>query len=147
MKKSCQFCNSSNIANQTIYESENFFCVYSLKPIFPGHTLVIPKRHVEKFLELNQNELKELPFVTQKIVRAIIKAYSTDAYNIFIQDGQAAGQTVPHFHLHVLPRKKEDIPENVDWYLYAVQQETNRRTASEEEIIENVDKIKKFLGG
>lgn len=66
------------------------------------------KRHIQSYFDLNEDELSEFHTVISKAKESITKDYSPDSYNIGINDGAAAGQTVPHLHIHIIPRYKND---------------------------------------
>lgn len=76
-------------------------------PVVPGHMLVIPKRHVESFTELSYDEAIEVMVV----IRQIKESSSTKSFTIAINDGPLAGRTVPHLHIHVIPRHESDVPD------------------------------------
>jgi diadenosine tetraphosphate (Ap4A) HIT family hydrolase len=80
-------------------------------PISPGHTLIIPKRHVGSFFDLETNERAELLALLDKAKVVADQEFSPQGYNIGINDGAAAGQTVPHLHLHLIPRFEGDLPD------------------------------------
>ena len=115
MIENCPFCNP-NIEDTKFCESENFLAIYNVAPILPGHSLVIPKRHVKSALELNDSELCELMIFSRRTVEILIEAFGAKGFNWTIQDGEDAGQTVPHFHLHLIPRKQDDLAHPGDWY-------------------------------
>jgi diadenosine tetraphosphate (Ap4A) HIT family hydrolase len=77
-------------------------------PISPGHTLIIPKRHVDSFFEISQEERDALLDLLDQAKKVIDAELSPDSFNIGINDGPAAGQTVPHLHIHLIPRFKGD---------------------------------------
>jgi diadenosine tetraphosphate (Ap4A) HIT family hydrolase len=79
-------------------------------PSTPGHVLVIPRRHVGRVLELTEEEFLDLWYVAREQMHRL-EATSPDAFTIGINDGQAAGQTIAHVHLHVMPRRFGDTPE------------------------------------
>jgi diadenosine tetraphosphate (Ap4A) HIT family hydrolase len=80
-------------------------------PVAPGHTLVIPLRHVGSFFELQESEqLAMLALLNRARVRLDV-AFAPDGYTVGINDGHAAGQTVPHVHLHLIPRHAGDVPD------------------------------------
>lgn len=80
-------------------------------PISPGHTLVIPHRHIASFFDLTRQEHDDL-LALLELARADVDAeFSPQGYNIGINDGQAAGQTVPHLHIHLIPRYAGDRPD------------------------------------
>jgi diadenosine tetraphosphate (Ap4A) HIT family hydrolase len=92
-----------------------------------GHTLIIPKKHVGSFFEITDEERADLLVLLNKAKVVIQEEFNPDGYNIGINDGPAAGQTVPHLHLHLIPRYKGDrndprggvrwiIPEKADYW-------------------------------
>lgn len=92
-----------------IYSGENFFMIYDGYPVSPGHILIISKSEKLDYFSLNkteQNELNSLIEITKKIIE---KDYKPDGYNIGMNCGEAAGQTVMHFHCHVIPRYFGDM--------------------------------------
>lgn len=102
----CVFCNRNEIHNQIFYESEHFIGVVNIRPVLEGHSLLIPKRHVESYLDLNEDEMKELPFALKGVVNALMKSYQGEGFDASIQNGKVAGQVIPHIHFHIFPRKK-----------------------------------------
>ena len=80
-------------------------------PISPGHTLVIPKRHIGSFFDLNADEREDLLTLLERAKVVIDAEFKPDGYNIGINDGPAAGQTVPHLHIHLIPRYETDLPD------------------------------------
>jgi bis(5'-adenosyl)-triphosphatase len=81
----------------------------NLKPILPGHVLVSPLRRAPRFNDLTPPEVADLFSTVQRVSRTIERVYKATALNIAIQDGEDAGQSVPHVHVHVIPRKKADL--------------------------------------
>lgn len=77
-------------------------------PISPGHTLVIPQRHIGSFFELEPEERNSLLSLLEESKRRLDKEFQPDGYNIGINDGPSAGQTVPHLHVHLIPRYSGD---------------------------------------
>ena len=77
-------------------------------PISPGHTLIIPKRHVGSFFELQKDEHDALMKLVDQAKQDLDSEFQPDGYNIGINDGAAAGQTVPHLHIHLIPRYQGD---------------------------------------
>jgi diadenosine tetraphosphate (Ap4A) HIT family hydrolase len=80
-------------------------------PISPGHTLVIPKRHVGSFFDLNADERNDLLALLERAKALLDAEFQPGGYNIGINDGPAAGQTIPHLHIHLIPRYKADLPD------------------------------------
>lgn len=104
----CAFCNPTILANQVFYEDSLVMAMCTHKPIFPGHCLIIPKRHVERFDGLTIEEITEIGATVQKVHKAAQKAFSTNSYILLQKNGVEAGQTVPHVHFHYIPRKSGD---------------------------------------
>ncbi|XP_035678035.1 bis(5'-adenosyl)-triphosphatase-like isoform X1 [Branchiostoma floridae] len=86
------------------------------KPVVPGHVLVSPLRVVERFGELSSEEVADLFMATQTISGVVEKHFQSTSLTIAIQDGPEAGQTVKHVHVHILPRKSGDFPQNDEVY-------------------------------
>ena len=85
---------------------------YSIKDEFPvsnGHCLVIPKRHVESIFELSDDELKDLYVVLKQTKDKLENDYTPDGFNIGINYKEAGGQTIPHTHIHIIPRYNGDV--------------------------------------
>jgi len=77
-------------------------------PVSNGHTLLIPKRHVGSFFELEKKEREDILSLLDVAKTRLDADYAPDGYNICINDGPAAGQTVPHLHIHLIPRYEGD---------------------------------------
>jgi diadenosine tetraphosphate (Ap4A) HIT family hydrolase len=107
----CLFCDKDNPdANTVIAENKYAYARWDNFPVNPGHTEVIPIRHVESFFDLTQEELEAI-YDLAKIAKQIInERYEPDAFNIGVNDGEAAGRTVHHLHIHLLPRYVGDVP-------------------------------------
>lgn len=89
-------------------------------PVSPGHTLVVPRRHVGSFFELDAGERQGLLALLDAARRAVDAEFRPDAYNIGLNDGPAAGQSIPHVHLHLIPRFHGDCADprgGVRWIL------------------------------
>ena len=115
MPQDCPFC-SPNVEKACFAASENFRAIYNIAPILPGHSLIIPKLHIERFLDLPDEHLAELMTFSKKVMIGMQGVFNTDGFDFTIQDGEAAGQTVAHTHAHIIPRYKNDLPEPGDWY-------------------------------
>lgn len=111
----CPFC-SEDILDSVFMESDHFYAIYNIAPVIPGHSLIITRTHRESFLDFSQIELQELGIFTSAVIRRLMKVFQADAFNYSLQDGVNAGQTVPHFHLHVIPRRENDLESPGDWY-------------------------------
>jgi bis(5'-adenosyl)-triphosphatase len=85
--------------------------IVNLKPLLPGHVLVSPRRVVARFNDLSAAEVQDLFLTVQRVSRMVERVYDASSLNIAIQDGVDAGQSVPHVHAHIIPRKKDDLEE------------------------------------
>ncbi len=105
----CIFCDiiDGKAPSLDIYEDEYVLCFLDINPLSQGHTLVIPKKHADRLEELD--EIRENIFrVVHRLAPKIADAVEAPAYNIFINNGEEAGQEIPHIHCHILPRFKDD---------------------------------------
>jgi len=97
---------------QVFFRSTLSFALVNKKPVVPGHVLVSPIRCVERFSQLNPEEINDLFLSTQLVARKIEEFYQAKSLSIAVQDGEYAGQTVKHVHVHILPRTPGDFEEN-----------------------------------
>ena len=102
----CPFCSLPT--DRLISESDYTLTIRDGFPVSQGHTLIIPKRHVQSFFELQAIEKAAVLQALDEAKEALNKEFSPDGYNIGINDGEAAGQTVMHLHVHLIPRYKGD---------------------------------------
>jgi diadenosine tetraphosphate (Ap4A) HIT family hydrolase len=108
----CLFCDRNNKAKHIIIAENEF--AYSRRdnyPVSEGHAEVIPKRHVESFFDLQDDEVLAIYDLARETKDIIDAKYHPDAFNIGINDGEAAGRTVHHLHMHLIPRYFGDVPE------------------------------------
>lgn len=110
----CPFCQKST--QEYFMENQAFAAIYNIAPILPGHSLIIPKRHVESLFELSNEELSNFMKLGRDVAFLLSKVLDTDAFDWAIQEKEAAGQSVPHLHMHVVPRKIGDLKHPGDWY-------------------------------
>jgi diadenosine tetraphosphate (Ap4A) HIT family hydrolase len=103
----CPFCNLSK--DRVIDEDRHFVVIRDGYPITLAHTLVIPKRHVGSIFELEEEERETLFSVLEAAKERLVDEFHPDSFNIGINDGPEAGQTVPHLHIHLIPRYKGDV--------------------------------------
>jgi diadenosine tetraphosphate (Ap4A) HIT family hydrolase len=87
------------------------FTIRDTLPVSPGHTLIIPKRHIASFFEATKDEEAALLDALRQAKAGLDKELSPDGFNIGINDGLTAGQTILHLHIHVIPRYKGDMPD------------------------------------
>ena len=111
----CPFC-APEAADITFMESYRFRAVVNVAPILPGHSLIIPKRHVASLLGLSDDEVVEMVELSRRAVALLMRFYGSAGFDWTIQESEAAGQSVPHLHLHLIPRRRGDLPDPGDWY-------------------------------
>ena len=109
MATPCPFCS---LPPERVLASNAFaFVIRDGYPVSPGHTLIIPRRHVGSFFEISEEERAAMLALLDGQKRALDAEYSPAGYNVGINDGAAAGQTVPHLHIHLIPRFAGDLPD------------------------------------
>lgn len=107
---SCIFCNLRRPdLNRIMQENETFYVRYDNFPAAPGHVEVVPKRHVESFFELTAQELSDAYALILAVQERITKEFRPDGFTIGVNEGEAAGRTVHHLHIHVIPRHRGDV--------------------------------------
>ena len=107
MKDQCIFCNKSK--QKIIHSTELFFVVRDSYPVTKLHTLIIPHRHVSSFFDLNDNEFNDLNKILKKQRQSLLDLdKEITGFNIGINAGLDAGQTIMHVHIHLIPRRKGD---------------------------------------
>ena len=104
------------LANQIFYRSNHSFAMVNLRPLVPGHVLVVSNRIVPLLSDLCDYEYEDLWKTVRKVQHVLKQEYSCDAFNVAVQDGEGAGQSVPHVHVHILPRYRGDMERNDDIY-------------------------------
>ncbi len=115
---SCPFCTIS--PERITLESQEAFVIRDGFPVSPGHTLIIPKRHIGSYFDTTEAERAALTVLLDKAKAQLDAELAPDGYNIGINDGAAAGQTVPHLHLHLIPRfsgDQKDARGGVRWVI------------------------------
>ncbi|KAI0727854.1 HIT-like protein [Fomitopsis betulina] len=125
------FFSTFEVTRQAFYRNSLAYAIVNLKPLVPGHVLVVPKRPVQRLSELDEKELTSLMLSVNHVGKVIEKAYAADGLTIACQDGKAAGQTVPHVHFHLLPRKllADRFTNNDDVYPAIEKAEANLQAA------------------
>ena len=106
----CIFCKiiKGEIPATKVYEDEHTLAFLDIKPVNPGHTLVIPKEHYENFLHVESGALQRLIVSVQKVAKAVSQGLGCEGLNLGLNNGTAAGQVVPHVHFHIMPRTPTD---------------------------------------
>ena len=106
----CTFCHiiRGESSAEILYANEHAVAILDINPIHLGHVLIIPRTHAETFVDVPENELHSLIQATQVISRAIVESFAPHGFNIFSNNGKAAGQSVFHCHFLVTPRYDDD---------------------------------------
>jgi diadenosine tetraphosphate (Ap4A) HIT family hydrolase len=104
----CPFCNHQE-SKAVIIKSEMAFSIYDRYPVNPGHALVIPKRHCADYFALSIDEQSACWEMVNQVKEVIDQTFNPDGYNIGINNLESAGQTLPHVHIHLIPRYKGDV--------------------------------------
>ena len=114
--ETCIFCKiaAGDIPSATIYEDEDFRVILDIEPASKGHALILPKDHYANLYELSDELAAKVLLVAKKVVTAMTEVLGCDGYNVLQNNGEAAGQTVFHFHMHLIPRYKDDSV-NIKW--------------------------------
>ena len=108
--ENCIFCKLANgvFPTATIYEDEDFRVILDLGPASKGHALILPKEHYANLYELSDEVAAKVLIVAKKVITKMTEVLGCDGYNLVQNNGEAAGQTVFHFHMHLIPRYKDD---------------------------------------
>ncbi len=114
----CVFCKirDGQVPSVKIYDDERTFAIMDINPLNEGHILVIPKAHAATIYEIALDDLARSAVVAKRIAMAVQKALQPDGLNLLQANGAAAFQSVPHFHLHLIPRWIRD-GKGFDWKL------------------------------
>ncbi|MBM3204778.1 HIT family protein [Candidatus Uhrbacteria bacterium] len=137
MSNDCLFCNiiAKEIPSTPIYEDEQVYAFLDIKPVNPGHTLVVPKKHSPDLPSTDPLVLPALILAVQNIAQAMRVGLGIEGMNITENDGPVAGQLIPHMHFHLMPRYAHD---GFDlWH--------GKPYGSQEEAIAVAEKIRKGL--
>ena len=116
MQNNCIFCKiiAGEIPSATIYEDEDFKVIMDISPAAKGHAIILPKKHCADLYELDDSTASKALMVARKVATAIKAEFNCDGLNLLQNNGEAAGQTVFHFHLHLIPRYRKDQV-NITW--------------------------------
>lgn len=106
----CIFCKiaAGEIPSATLYEDDDFRVILDLGPATKGHALILPKEHYANLYEINEEVAGKAFKLAKKMITRLTDVLGCDGYNVVQNNGEAAGQTVFHFHMHLIPRYKDD---------------------------------------
>lgn len=107
----CIFCKlaKGELSARTVYEDERFRAILDAAPISKGHVLILPKEHASGLDDLPLDLAQEVLPLAQQLTRHMRERLHCDGMNLLQNNGKAAGQTIPHFHLHLIPRYADDL--------------------------------------
>jgi diadenosine tetraphosphate (Ap4A) HIT family hydrolase len=108
MESSCSFCTDPGVQERLIIKNDLVKAFPSNVPIVPGHVLIVPCRHVATFEEMTPEERNAVFHLQNLVKSALVKTFNAEGFNSAWNEGGVAGQSVPHFHLHIVPRKRGD---------------------------------------
>jgi len=103
----CPFCKTEEL--NIVVENDLSFAIFDKYPVNPGHMLIIPKRHVASWFDTTWDEKKAICELLDRAKELLDREFAPDGYNIGVNDGKAAGQTIFHLHVHLIPRYSGDI--------------------------------------
>ena len=106
----CIFCKIANgeFSSYTLYEDDDFRVIFDINPATKGHALILPKEHYKNLFELDDKTAAKALVVAKKVATALSNELGCDGFNLLQNNGELAGQTVFHFHIHLIPRYKDD---------------------------------------
>ena len=133
----CLFCKivAGKIPAAKIYEDEKVLSFLDIMPANKGHCLVVPKKHSQTLVEMEDKELSATFLAAKKIARALSLSFGNGSFNLVMNNGKEAGQLVNHAHIHIIPRFQKDRL-RIKW---------SHLSYGDDEIKEYADKIKKFI--
>jgi histidine triad (HIT) family protein len=118
----CIFCDiiEGKSEAEILFQNENIISFLDIRPVNYGHTLVITKKHYDNFQSVPLEELDHLMKGIQFITSAVVKSVNADGFNLIVNSGKAAGQTIFHFHFHIIPRYLNDFRFKPDFKSYSL---------------------------
>lgn len=141
MSDSCAFCDGA-IKESTFASTDDFVALYNIAPIVPGHSLVVPRTHLRRISDLPESQFCAFWAFGHEVTRFLLDTFKTNAFDWTIQEQEPAGQTVPHLHLHVIPRVPKDFEDPGDWY---PKLRSGRIVDHAREILDSNDRVKLTL--
>ena len=108
--ENCIFCKIANgeIPSRTLYEDNDFRVILDLAPVTKGHALILPKNHYKNLYEIEENTAAKVMPLAKKMATIITEKLGCDGFNLMQNNNEIAGQTVFHFHMHLIPRYNND---------------------------------------
>ena len=109
MEEDCFFCKINEIDPKIIAENDMFFSRYDDFPVNKGHCFIFPKTHFESFFDMTPQHVVDFHEILMKTRDIIKERFNPDGFNMGVNEGEAAGRTIHHFHWHIIPRFKGDV--------------------------------------
>ncbi len=129
--ENCIFCKiaAGDIPSATIYEDDDFRVILDIEPASKGHALILPKEHYANLYELPDELAAKALVVAKKVISKMTDIVGCDGYNVLQNNGETAGQTVFHFHMHLIPRyEKDDV--TISWKQGTITEELKEEIVS-----------------
>ncbi|TGC09208.1 HIT family protein [Methanolobus halotolerans] len=106
----CLFCKiiSGEIPSHKIYEDEFVYAFLDIYPCSEGHTIILPKEHIPRYTNMEETDSASLFKAVNKVAKVVERTLNVPGLNIGINNGEVAGQSVPHVHVHIIPRREND---------------------------------------
>ncbi|HEX9261418.1 MAG TPA: HIT family protein [Candidatus Bathyarchaeia archaeon] len=116
MSELCPFCQiiRGEAPYHSVFEDETTIAFLSNRPVNPGHTLVVPKKHHENIHQMSDEEIAHIFNIVRRVAEAISKALAPEGIRIVQNNGEAAGQVIPHLHVHVIPMDSQMLAAHGD---------------------------------
>jgi histidine triad (HIT) family protein len=110
MEDNCIFCEivRGEIPSEKIWEDEDFMAIKDVNPLVEGHTIVLSKKHYPNLIDASSSVYEGFLRAAESVAKKLMKDFGCEGFNLHLNNGEIAGQMVPHLHMHVLPRKKGD---------------------------------------
>lgn len=128
-EENCVFCKiaKGDIPSKVLYEDDEFKVILDLGPATKGHALILPKNHYRNLYEIPDEAAGKVMLLAKKMALHMTEKLNCDGFNLVQNNGEAAGQTVFHFHMHLIPRYRED-GQKIGWKPQEVSQEELEET-------------------
>ncbi len=105
----CLFCQKFNEQKDILFENDSVFVIKDLYPVTKGHVLIVTKRHITDYFLTTKKEVLDIDQAIRFMKKSLTNEYNPDGFNIGVNNGEAAGQTIMHLHIHLIPRYKGDM--------------------------------------
>jgi len=105
----CLFCDKDNKKHEIIIENDFCYARWDNFPVSKGHLEIVPKEHINSFFDISSDQLNQIYSLLKEAKEIVQNKYNPDGYNIGINENESAGRTIPHLHIHLIPRYKGDV--------------------------------------